>query len=262
MKTGIAIINYNRSNLLETLITKIKDSMQYHCADLIVADDGSRDDSASVCRRHGVRRIGSKNMGIAWNKNRGLYWFMHHSDCDNIIPIENDCLIESPYWISTWSEAVIKWGHVNCLPPSFIKKIKAGEECSEILGGTGTPDDPYLCTKISGICIGSRRDAIEKVGYLDTRFKGYGHEHTEWTLRFRRIGLGFKQLDSENSKINCNIMISGGVSGADVPSSSDKSSAELNRLILDECKKDSTYRNPWRNEDEKNFLIEEIRVSR
>ena len=257
---GIGIINYNRADLLNDLIMQLHKSIgeKYF---IVVADDGSIDNSAEICRAHQIPIIGNKNMGIAWNKNRALYYLMNFTDCDILILIENDCDIKDINWMTIWRQSIEKWGHINCLHPSTIKKIESGNTCTEILGGNGTFDNPYLCTKISGICIGSRRDAIEEVGYFDTRFKGYGHEHSEWTLRFRRIGLGYKEIILNNKTIKCNLMISGGVDGKDVLSSSNKTNLEENRRIMDECKADITYRHPWRTDLEKLLLLDEIKLA-
>lgn len=259
-RVGIGVINYNRSELLEKLLDSLTVSGAGDC-DIIVADDGSTDNSHSICDKMRIRRVGSKNMGIAWNKNRALYYLMNHTSCDLIMLIENDCLITSPDWLKTWSHAIERWGHINCLHPSTIRKIRMSEPCEEIYGGTGTSESPFLCTKISGICIGSTRNAVNEVGYFDTRFKGYGHEHAEWTLRFRRIGLGFKNIDLASGSLKCNIMISGGIDGLDVSSSSDKNNVEVNRKVMDECKADVTYRNPWRSDAERSLLLHEVAVA-
>lgn len=40
---------------------------------------------------------------------------------------------------------------------------------------------------MSGQCTASRRSDLEDVGYLDTRFQGWGEEHVEWTYRFWKL---------------------------------------------------------------------------
>lgn len=256
-KLAIGIINFNRSDILEQLLESIKES-DLSEVDLIVADDGSTDSSIDVCKKLGVNYITGVNSGIAWNKNRALYYLLNMSTSNNILLIENDCLIVDDQWISTWASAIEQWGHINCLHPSTYQELLQNNCSKDIISGSGSVFNPYLSLKISGICIGSRRDALNQVGYLDTRFKGYGHEHSEWTLRFRRIGMGFKTSYLNDQSIKANIMISGGITAKDIISSSDKSNKEANRKVMDECKADTTYRHPWRDDSERLKLLNEF----
>lgn len=253
LKVGIGVINYNRSELLNSLLKDLLSTTDENCR-IVVADDGSQDNSVDICEKHSIPYVTGKNKGIAWNKNRALYYLMNHTNSDIIILIENDCKILTPEWIKIWKNAVDKHGHINCLHPSTLEKINDGIIPEEIVGGSGSIDDPYICGKISGICIGSTRKLINQVGYLDTRFEGYGHEHSEWTLRFRRTDHGF--LSVNGTKYN--LMISGGITAHNVPSSSNKEKIEENRKIMDECKRDSLYRYPWRNIEQEACLKEEI----
>lgn len=43
----------------------------------------------------------------------------------------------------------------------------------------------YASFGFGGQCTASTRAALERIGFLDTRFHGYGWEHVEWTHRFR-----------------------------------------------------------------------------
>lgn len=256
-KLAVGVINYNRCDLLENLLVSMIEN-GLSDVDLIVADDGSTDHSIEVCKKLGINYITGINSGIAWNKNRALYYLMNKSASSNILLIENDCVILDPNWSLLWASAIEKWGHINCIHPSNYQEVLTNGSSTEIISGSGAINDPYLSKRISGICIGSRRDAINKVGYIDTRFKGYGHEHSEWTLRFRRIGLGFKKVSVDNQIVKANLMISGGVTAKEVPSSSDKSSISTNRIVMDECKADVTYRHPWRDDSERLKLIKEF----
>src|SRR5947209_421223 len=54
------------------------------------------------------------------------------------------------------------------------------------LTGSGTPMDPHRSGHFGGQCTVTTREVLQSVGYLDTRFIGYGYGHVEWTFRFER----------------------------------------------------------------------------
>ncbi len=112
---GIAICTYNRSEHLRRLISEIleKTSADYT---LVVCDDGSTDATQQVCEAAHVARIGEKNRGIAWNKNRGLYYLHEKMNCDWVVIIEDDMSITAPGWENSWEAVVLQYGHVNWTP--------------------------------------------------------------------------------------------------------------------------------------------------
>ena len=81
---GIGIITYNRRQVLEECIARIlkHTKLPYR---LLVADDGSPDDTAEVCRKRHIDVITGENRGVCWNKNRALYTLMNYDACDPIL---------------------------------------------------------------------------------------------------------------------------------------------------------------------------------
>lgn len=256
---AIGVTTFNRLDCLQKVIGSIFEFTDA-AFDLVVADDGSTDETVEWCRSMGISVHSGSNRGVAWNKNRALCALYKRSTAGVIVLLDNDCVVTEPDWAAVWIDACEKWGHVNALHPTTASALRSGYTPSEIVGGTGTAADPYLCTKISGMCIGSSRIALSKVGFFDSRFKGYGHEHSEWTLRFRRFGYGVAEVEVEDRLIRANIMLAYGVEGLDVPSSSNKSMIYANRTVLDSLKGDSDYRLPWQNEVERAELLAELGI--
>jgi hypothetical protein len=110
-------------------------------------------------------------MGIAWNKNRALFFLHRILECDVIILIEDDSYPNNLDWQTDWIEAAQKWGHVNFAGSWFRERT---------LSGTGNIDSPFLSASLS-VC-----------GFMDSRFKSYGYAHAEHSSRlgrtFRRRG--------------------------------------------------------------------------
>jgi hypothetical protein len=170
---------------------------------------------------------------------------MKYSMAGVIVIIEDDCVpIEG--WSELWFRAAERWGHINALHPMTSDELAKGVTPSEVIGGAGTADDPYICGKISGMCIASSRTALNQVGFLDSRFKGYGHEHAEWTMRFHKSGYGVSRQFIDGKKVNYNLML-GSMMPLYEPSASDKSAVAENRKLTSQLKAEQVYRLPWRD---------------
>lgn len=249
MKLGIGVITYNRINHLKNCIERIQKFTTIPHV-LIVADDGSPDGSADWCSQNGIAVIPGQNRGVVWNKNRAIHAFMQWTDVDCFVLLEEDCWPSSTTWAQEWHEAASRWHHINFAHPHTI--VAKGN--SVIKSGAGTPSDPYRATLVTGQCTGCSRDGIEIVGYLDSRFRGYGYGHVEWTRRFLRAGLGKKKSDEQSIYLS----ITGGLEPHDAPTNCSPQELERNRQVSQAVSSGSIYRHPWHNESEKLLLIAEV----
>ena len=176
-KPGIAIITYKRPDYLERCLSSIG-SLTPGPHELIVMCDADDDEeSRAVCQALGVDAVFAANRGVVWNKNRGLFHFMSRTDCDPIILLEDDACPVEAGWLDKWVEAAARWHHVNFSYPKLASGLAAPSR------GDGTPGQPHVHTLVSGQCTAVSRHAMQTGGYLDTRFKGYGHGHVEWSRR-------------------------------------------------------------------------------
>ena len=89
VKLGIGVTTFNRCRKLEICISRLQElnSQPFH---LFVADDGSDDGTVSVCTERKVPFVSSPNMGIAWNKNRALFFLHRILECDVSSPLRID----------------------------------------------------------------------------------------------------------------------------------------------------------------------------
>ena len=175
---GIGLITYNRFSTFTGCVAAVERYTQspYH---LVVGDDGSTDGSASWARERGLAVVSGRNQGIAWNKNRVLYYLLTATACDPILLLEEDCWPCVAGWEGEWVQAARLWEHVNFLDDKW--KLTPEKNKHE-----GTAEDPYRFNRLTGLCTATTRRALYRVGYLDTRFKGYGVEHLDWSYRFWR----------------------------------------------------------------------------
>src|ERR1700733_5696029 len=170
-RLGIGIITRNRVATLQRCVAEVERHTRV-AFQLLIADDGSTDDTVSWARGAGITTVTGPRRGCAWNKNRALYFLLEHTGCDPILLLEDDTWPVAAGWDAVWIAAARRWQHVNyCYGYSPA--------------GSGTVDDPYRGTAFGGHCTITTRAALDEVGYLDSRFTGYGCEHVEWTHRFR-----------------------------------------------------------------------------
>lgn len=247
MKLGIGIVTYNRLSSLTECINRVRrfTTMPYQ---LVVADDGSIDDSAQWCRDNGLAVVTGKNRGVVWNKNRALFALKNYSDCEAIILLEDDCWPASETWAQDWYHASCRWHHINYAHEWML------ETPGSLVGGNGSVSTPYRTHLLQGQCSGSSRYALETVGFLDSRFKGYGHGHVEWTRRFLRSGFGGTDSGSQQEFFS----IKGGLESKDAPTYRDPDQVKRNEAVFNEVLAFSTYRAPWQNEQEENEFLSEL----
>jgi glycosyltransferase involved in cell wall biosynthesis len=174
---GIAVVTYRRPDRLKRSLEQVA-ALTRTPHELVVADDGSDDGTADELRSQNVRVVTGANRGVCWNKNRGLFALMALG-CETLVLLEDDIYPDREGWEADWIEAALRWHHV-----AFAHE-KIGEH---VLGGTGTPEDPLVNYKATAQCVAVSAQAMRQVGFLDSRFKGYGVGHAEWTTRFKRAG--------------------------------------------------------------------------
>ncbi|MGB3404537.1 MAG: glycosyltransferase [Microcoleaceae cyanobacterium] len=255
VKLGIGLITYNRIDYLKSCVESIQKftTIPYY---LVIADDGSSDGSIEWCRSQGLTVITGSNQGVVWNKNRALYTLMNYTDAEFLLLIEEDCWAKSDSWANQWCEAISRWHHVNFAHSRILRSRPEA-----IKGGQGTPEDPYKLSLVTGQCTGCSRHAMTVVGYLDTRFRGYGFGHCEWTQRFLRANLGGVEISENDRKNFIYLSITGGLAEHDAPTNRNKKQLKRNSTVLQSILTDAVYRTPWQNESEQSILITEISES-
>jgi hypothetical protein len=244
---GIGIVTYERRSLLEALlasVTELTDSPY----ELVVADDGSRDGSAEWTRDSGLRVVSGANRGVAWNKNRALF-ALAQLGCDPLVLLEDDALPVVRGWERDWIEGTSAWHHLACDP-----KVDR-----HAVSGTGTPADPFVSPAATGFCMSISARALDLVGYFDSRFRGYGHEHSDWTTRIKRAGYGFRQITLPDGRaFDAQLFLTGGLTLVKVKGTGNAAQARANRETGRQILGEPVFRRPWRTlEERSSFLAEQ-----
>lgn len=247
-KVGIGIVTYNRLQCVKKLIEKIRAHTKGRY-EIVVADDGSDDGTLKYLRGEHIRCITGRNRGVCWNKNRALF-ALEALNCDPILLIEDDCFPTEDGWDIYWRVASALWHHVSFAHPKLQPWI---------VSGAGTADNPYVNQKSTAQCAAASATLLRKIGFFDTRFKGYGVGHAEWTTRAKRAGVGFKRIKLEDGRsARANLYITGGVVADDAPTFKDRANIAKNEQLFEQIKDEPIYRFPWHTPEEKEEFRKEM----
>ena len=121
LNVGIGVITYNRKDHLAKTVEAIK-AFTTGDYQLVVADDGSKDDTVEWCEKNNVPHTNCQNKGVVRNKNRALYYLNEVKKVDVLILLEDDCRPNKESWQKEWVIAALLWGHINYAHKRIIKK--------------------------------------------------------------------------------------------------------------------------------------------
>jgi hypothetical protein len=250
-RLGIGVITYNRLKHLKKCVESIRKytTSPYY---LVIADDGSTDGTVEWCRSEGLVVLTGQNRGVCWNKNRALYALKEYTDANCIMLLEDDCFPIEKGWELAWLETTAIWHHVNYAAPWILEK-RPHDIYKE---SGGMPTSPDLLKVTTGQCTTSSRHALNCVGYLDSRFKGYGFGHAEWTQRFMRFSAVIDSLPLPIYGLYP--AINQGLMTQKSKSHSNQTERRKNAKVLESLNKEPTYRFPWQNTQEQSVFIQEV----
>lgn len=246
MKIGIVVCSFNRKNILANTLEKIIKNTSVRF-DLVVSDDGSSDGTAAMLDDMKIEYITGENRGIAWNKNRALFYLKNKKNVDIIILIEDDTFPLEFGWEEDWISATKRWGHIN---------LAASHWPSNFSYGKGTADDPYRSGHVSAQCAGFTKEAVELVGYFDSRFRGYGMEHVEHSNRMVKAGFGGKYRTDSTDRI-LYYLIKSNLTVDLIDENIDKQRNNPNVGLFFQLQRECLYRSPWRNNEERIIFLSE-----
>lgn len=160
---GIAITTYNRKELLNTTLEKIKIFAPDN-AIVILVDDGSRSPHPDTTYHF------KENQGTPVAKNKCLE-LLYNAGCNHIFLFDNDCYPIKFGWEKPYIESPEP--HLN-----YTFKYKY-----EIKNNHKIHNNP------NGCMIYIRRNVLEVVGGFDTEYKKYGYFHGDFSNRVYNTGL-------------------------------------------------------------------------
>ena len=253
-RLGLAVVTYRRRDHLARLLDSLA-ALTVSEHELVVADDGGQDGTVELCRARGVRVVTGRNRGVAHNKNRGLY-ALAALGCDPLVLLEDDAHPVRHGWDLDWVQGTRRWHHLAYQHPRFAVHAVAG---------AGTPEDPFVNPAACGVCLSISAQAFAPVGFFDSRFQGYGHEHAEWTTRIKRAGYGYREITlADGRQAKAQLYLAGGLQPLPLgvaKSHRDKQQLDANRELQLRIAHEPVLRCPWRTPAERSaFLAEQAQA--
>ena len=184
---SVIIPVYNNGDIIVNLLNSIK-KQTYAKIEVIVVDDGSKDDTVSVAkkytdkvfaRQHFERSV-QRNFGA--KKSKGMFLLFLDSDMELTANVISDCVLEMEKYKSLGGIIVPEKSRAN----NFWEKVKVFERSFyNQAGGDSTTDAARFF----------RREAFKKVGGYDESITG----PEDWDLpeTIKKKGFSISRINSE-----------------------------------------------------------------
>lgn len=182
MNIGIGVCSYKRpehatSTCRSILATINKDA--HNVTTVCSLDD--TDTTGYSWISENFKLVHGKNEGVSYNKNRLVKYLAGN---DFIFIVEDDVVFLKPGWVDLYLKAhkITGWHHFNYIVSHYREYISKLTQYSDItVGDSG----PY----VNGVLMVMSKKCLEVVGGFDSRYKGYGYEHVDYTNRCKKAKL-------------------------------------------------------------------------
>jgi glycosyltransferase involved in cell wall biosynthesis len=132
--------------------------------------------------------IGGANLGIARNKNRGIWYFLEKTEDDHLLLFDDDIEFLSPGLEGLL--VLAKWPHITGYLDNY-EDPGTKKPFLEIFQPAHETEDLWFCYGSQGVMLYMTRDIVKKVMYFNTDWKGkYGFEHDAYSNRINKV-MGF-----------------------------------------------------------------------
>ncbi len=197
MKVSAIIPTWNRADLLRSILANLK-SQTRPPDQVVVVDNGSKDESSAVARKHGVDLVSfPENRGFAVAVNEGIA----RSQADWVLVLNNDVVL-APDWLEVLARTAEQDGAAfavgKLLRPNGSNQIDGSWDLISRAAyawrcGYGKPDGGVWSTKRTihfapMTAALFRRDIFDRIGLLETAFESY-YEDVEFGVRCALAGL-------------------------------------------------------------------------
>ena len=188
-RISVVVCTYNGARTLRDTLDALA-QVDYPDYEVIVVDDGSRDDTALIAADYDVTLIGTENRGLSSARNTGLA-----NASGEIVAYIDDDAYPDPQWLRFLARRFQSgdWAAVggpNIAPPGdgAIAECVANAPGGPVHVLTGDVEAEH----IPGCNMAFRRSALAEVGGFDVRYRAAGDDvDVCWRLQERGLRIGF-----------------------------------------------------------------------
>lgn len=211
MKSAVAVLTYNRVAVLNKLLNGLQD----HCSQYPTAifdDCGQLDETSALLMRDRKKAedqtlgdvikaeewvpnspnsptafLGTRNLGVAGNSNRALYWFnTRFPDYDHLCILNDDLHVRGDF-VKVYAEGHEDLG-IGLLCFCDFTSETYRWVYQQTVGKSGKKWIVKILPRMTGIMMSVTRPCVNAIGYFDSRFGKFGEEHCDYTIRARQAG--------------------------------------------------------------------------
>ena len=188
-RISVIVCTYNGARTLRNCLAKLQ-KLSYPDYEVIVVNDGSRDDSAAIAKEFPVRLISTDNQGLSAARNTGLA-----AATGEIVAYLDDDAYPDPHWLAYLGATFRNSSHAavggpNLAPPGD------GPIAEAVLNAPGGPVHVLLsdtqAEHIPGCNFAVRKSCLAAIGGFDPQFSVAGDDvDVCWRLQQRGWTIGF-----------------------------------------------------------------------
>jgi O-antigen biosynthesis protein len=188
-RISVVVCTYNGSRTLGECLRGLK-QLDYPDYEVIVVDDGSRDQSAALARESGARVISTENRGLSAARNTGL-----EAATGEIVAYIDDDAYPGPYWLTYLAASFRNARHAAVGGPN-IAPPGDGDIADAVVNAPGGPVHVLLsdtdAEHIPGCNMAFRKNCLEAVGGFDPQFCAAGDDvDLCWRIQQKGWTIGF-----------------------------------------------------------------------
>jgi GT2 family glycosyltransferase len=192
----VIVVAYNHESFLECCLSALRASVDVDM-EIVVVDNGSQDESASVACRCGAMVVrAGENLGFAGGFNLG--WRVGRGEL--LVSVNPDVVVD-PWALSELRQGCLEQKTTAVVGGKLLNwngttiqhagGVIRENFCTEHIG-RGAPADewqqPASVEYVTGALMAVKRKALEEVGGLDERFWPAYYEETDLCVRVKRAG--------------------------------------------------------------------------
>jgi GT2 family glycosyltransferase len=191
---SIIIPNWNGEDLIEICLNSLVNNTDYKNLEIIVIDNGSVDNSCNLIKTKfkEVKLIElEKNYGFSIAVNLGI----KNSKGSYVCFLNNDTEMIEKDWLKKLIDFLEKnkeIGACSCISLSYGDNPQATGGWLHISGlKLKRPEDKYKITEVDttvGPLLLTRKEVIEKIGFLDEGFSPFNWEEVDFCIRAKKAG--------------------------------------------------------------------------
>ena len=188
-RVSVVVCSYNGARTIRDCCEGLL-QVRYPDFEVIVVDDGSTDETATIAKRYGFRVISTDNRGLSSARNTGLA-----AATGEIVAYTDDDARPDPHWLTYLVATFFATAHVGVGGPNIAPPGDGAiAEC--VANAPGGPVHVLLSDReaehIPGCNMAFRKEALQAIGGFDPRFRAAGDDvDVCWRLQERGWTLGF-----------------------------------------------------------------------